>query len=108
MRRFRQIRNRRKHDDVLEAKVVSETKKAAKRAGFEHRKVSYVNRNGAPDDWFFGFGGRLIIVEFKAPGEAPRDNQASEIKRLRLRGFEVYVIDTVEAGVKLFEGNAQW
>lgn len=106
--RFRQIRNRRKHGDVLEARVVRKTKEAAKAAGFEHRKMTYASRNGAPDDWFFGFDGLLIIIEFKAPGKEPEDHQVREIKRLRNRGFNVYVIDNEIDGMALFRGLSQW
>lgn len=108
MRRFRQIRNRRKHETILEAKVVNETKKAAKAAGFEHRKVVYVGRNGCPDDFFFGFDGQLIIIEFKAPGKEPEPHQAREIEMLRKRGFDVRVIDNVADGVAVFSGLSQW
>ena len=101
--RFRQIRNRRKHGDVLEARVVRKTKEAAKRAGFEHRKVTYANRNGAPDDFFFGPGGRLIIIEFKAPGKEPEQHQWREIKLLRNLGFAVYVVDNEEYGALIFD-----
>lgn len=106
--RFRQIRNRRRDGDVLEAKVVRKTKEAAKRAGFEHRKMNYSNRHGAPDDWFFGLDGLLIIIEFKAPGKPPADHQVTEIRRLRNRGFNVYVIDNEADGIALFEGLQQW
>lgn len=79
-----------------EARVVQETNKAAEAAGFLHRKVVYVGRHGCPDDWYFGHGGRLIIVEHKRPGEEPEPHQAREIRRLRERGFDVRVISTVE------------
>lgn len=103
----RQIRNRRKHG-ILEAKVVKATKAAAKKAGFEHRKVKYDGRNGAPDDWFFGFDGLIIIIEFKRPGKEPEAHQELEIKRFKKRGFKVYVIDNEEDGKALFEGLMQW
>ena len=93
---------------VLESRVVSETKKAAKAAGFEHRKVRYVNHNGCPDDWFFGYEGRLIIIEFKAPHKQPEEHQVREIRRLRRRGFEVHVIDNEAAGRALFAGQGVW
>lgn len=93
---------------VSEEFVVKETKKAAKKAGFEHRKIKYANHNGAPDDWFFGFDGRLIIIEFKAPGKAPEDHQWREIRKLRNRGFEVHVIDNADDGVALFAKECQW
>ena len=88
---------------VLESRVVSETKKAAKAAGFEHRKVKYENRNGAPDSWFFAHGGRLIIIEFKAPGKEPEEHQMREIKKLCDMGFTVFVVDNVEFGKAIFD-----
>ena len=102
------LRGAPKKKNALEEQVVKETKKAAKKAGFEHRKVKYVNRNGACDDWFFGYDAVLIIIEFKAPGKEPDPHQWAEIRRLRRRGFVVHVIDTVEAGRALFAGLAQW
>lgn len=107
MRRGRQIRNRR-GNAVLESYVVRETKKAAKLAGFHHKKVKYVGSNGAPDDWFFGFGGELVIIEFKAPGKSPEDHQLAEISRLRRRGFTVYVVDSAEVGIEIFRARPQW
>ena len=87
---------------VGESYIVQATNKAAKAAGFLHRKVVYQNRRGAPDDWYFGPGPRLIIVEHKRPGEAPKPQQDREIARLRKMGFEVHVVDSVDTGPALF------
>lgn len=92
-----------KQRTVLEARVVSETKKAAKAAGFQHRKMKYENRNGAPDSWFFAPGGRLIIIEFKAPKKEPEEHQIREIRKLRDMGFSVFVVDNVEFGKAIFD-----
>lgn len=88
---------------VLESYIEKKVIAAAEAAGFMQRKVAYVNRAGAPDRWLFGPGGRLIIIEFKAEGKKPEPHQEREIKRLRDLGFEVHVIDNVEAGRALFE-----
>ncbi len=88
---------------VLESYIEKKVIAAAEAAGFMQRKVKYINRNGAPDRWFFGPGGQLIIIEFKKAGEKPDLHQEREIKRLRDRGFKVYVIDNVEDGKALFE-----
>ena len=103
----RQIRNR-KQKSVLESRVVRLTKAAAKKAGYLHRKIKYDGRNGAPDDFFFGYEGDLIIIEFKKPGGVPEDHQGLELSRMRKRGFNVYVIDNEIDGVRLFEGRSQW
>ncbi len=85
-----------------EGHVVKTSNKAAEKAGFLHRKVVYQGRSGAPDDWYFGYGARLIIIEHKRPGKEPRLHQEREIKRLRDRGFDVRVVDNVEAAERIF------
>lgn len=90
---------------VLESYIVSQTKKIAKAAGYIHRKVVYQNRRGAPDDWFFGQDGDLIIIEHKRPGEVPDPHQEREIKRLRDRGFNVYVVDDPAKARAIFNRN---
>lgn len=87
---------------VLESYIEKQVIRAAEAAGFMQRKVSYINRRGAPDRWLFGPGGRLIIIEFKREGEKPDPHQDREIKRLRDLGFEVHVIDNVADGRALF------
>ena len=88
---------------VLESYIEKQVIKAAEAAGFIQRKVSYINRRGAPDRWLFGPGGRLIIIEFKAEGKKPDLHQEREISRLRALGFEVHVIDNVADGRALFQ-----
>lgn len=88
---------------VLETHIERTVCKIAEAAGFMQRKVVYMNRAGSPDRWFFGPGARLIIIEFKAPGKTPEPHQEREIKRLRDLGFEVHVIDSIDAGRALFE-----
>ncbi|EEP0571363.1 VRR-NUC domain-containing protein, partial [Salmonella enterica] len=39
-------------------------------------------------------GGRLVFVECKAPGKAPRADQGREHERLRALGFTVVVLDS--------------
>ncbi|MEL4071679.1 hypothetical protein WKW50_16160 [Ochrobactrum sp. GPK 3] len=89
--------------NVGESEVVKTTNAGAKNADFIHRKVVYQGRRGAPDDWYFGHGGRLIIVEHKRPGKKPDPHQVKEIERLRERGFDVRVVSTVAAAKRLFE-----
>lgn len=90
---------------VGESYVVKATNKAAEKAGFLHRKVVYQNRRGAPDDWYFGPGERLIIIEHKRPGEKPEPHQQLEMDRLRALGFDVRVVDTVEKAERVFRGE---
>jgi hypothetical protein len=90
---------------VLESYIVKQTNKIAKEAGYLHRKVTYQNRIGAPDDWYFGMDGDLIIIEHKRPGERPQPHQQREIDRLRTRGFSVHVVDDVAKARAIFSRN---
>ncbi len=74
----------------------------AKWRGFMQRKVRYEGRRNAPDSWFFGPKGRLIIIEFKQLGKPAREGQAREIERLRNLGFEVHIIDNIADGMMVF------
>jgi len=85
-----------------EGYVVKASNAAAEKAGFIHRKVRYENRNGAPDDWYFGPGARLIIIEHKRPGKDATAQQKREGDRLRKLGFDVRVVDTVEMAQRVF------
>lgn len=68
-------------------------KRVAELGGF-HRAVVYQGRNGSPDDWCFFDNGLLLIAECKTTGEKPRPDQEREIKRLRDKGFKVFVVDS--------------
>lgn len=100
-------RRRGQEPKLLEHDVVSKVKAHAKKLGWLHRKIVYVGRHGAPDDWFFNTGARLVIIEFKRPGGKPTDHQDLEISRLRDLGFKVYVIDDIQKGKALFDRQAE-
>lgn len=48
--------------------------------------------------------GRLVFIEFKAPGKKPTKLQAHTHEKLKKQGYEVYVIDSIEDGTQLFAG----
>lgn len=58
------------------------------------RKFAYPRRKGGTD-YIFMKAGRVIFVEFKAPGKKPTELQAEEHAKLREAGCTVYVIDDV-------------
>lgn len=47
---------------VLESYIEKKVIAAAEAAGFMQRKVKYINRNGAPDRWFFGPTGQFLLL----------------------------------------------
>lgn len=87
-----------------EGKVRNYLKKAVKKAGGEHRKLRWIGRRNAPDEFIFwdvGAKGPVLpihaFVECKAPGEIATPAQAREHERLRAGGFRVEVVDSEES-----------
>lgn len=80
-------------ESAIEGKVCHD----AEAEGWFCRKLSWIGRTGAPDRLFVK-GGRVVFIEFKAPGEEPRADQLREHKRLREHGAEVYVVDSISGG----------
>ena len=52
--------------------------------------------DGMPDRIVLLPGGRMGFVEVKAPGKVPRPLQEARHRMLRLLGFKVYMLDTVD------------
>lgn len=74
---------------------------AAEQNGWLVRKIAYPGRRNATDRLFIK-GGRVVFVEFKAPGKEPRVGQLREHERFIEHGAELHVIDDIEAGLALF------
>lgn len=74
----------------------------ATKSGWLHRKLKWIGRRNAPDR-FFAKDGRVMLVELKQPGEAPRPGQEREIAILRAAGVVVHVIDNLRDGYALFD-----
>lgn len=87
--------------DMLEGYIVKKIIKKFESTGWLHRKVVYQGRRGAADDWFFGYGRRIIIIEFKRPKKDATLQQGREHDRFRERGFPIYVINNLEDGLAL-------
>ena len=52
--------------------------------------------DGMPDRIVLLPGGRMGFVEVKAPGKVPRPLQEARHRMLRMLGFKVYVLGTVD------------
>ena len=65
----------------------------ARALGGDHRRVSWIGRNGASDDLIL-LPGRHLLVEAKRPGKTATPAQTREHDRLRAAGFEVHVVST--------------
>lgn len=93
-----------------EGRVRTYLRKRAKAAGFEHRKLRWIGRAGAPDELLFWPEGPPLIeclVEVKRFGEAPEPHQAREIARLVRAGWRVEVVDSEAACDALIERLTQ-
>lgn len=72
----------------------------AKKCGWLSIKLQDMNFRGLPDRLYL-HDGRVMFVEFKAPGKKPRKSQTLVHRILREHGAEVHVIDNIEAGKQL-------
>ena len=69
---------------------------AAKNMGGIALKFMSPGLDGMPDRIVLLPGGRMGFVEVKAPGKVPRPLQEARHRMLRILGFRVYVLDTVD------------
>jgi hypothetical protein len=80
-----------------EGKVEAYLKLRVKQTGGRHRKLRWLSRRGAPDQFIWWPGPDIYFVEVKRLGKDATVQQAREHKRLRADGFKVFVIDSKEA-----------
>ena len=76
-------------EKTIEKKLSDEVKK---RGGLAPKFTS-PGFDGMPDRIVLMPGGRMAVVEVKAPGKAPRPLQETRHRMLRQLGFRVYVLD---------------
>jgi len=77
-------------EKVIEAYLRDRVKEAGGKA---YKFVSPGNR-GVPDRLVLFPGGNIAFVELKAPGQKPTLLQATQAKKLRSLGFEVFTLDS--------------
>lgn len=73
----------------------------AKSLGWLSFKFTSPNNRGVPDRIFFR-AGRVILIEFKAPGKRPTRLQQRTIENFINAGIETHVIDCKEKGRAIF------
>lgn len=81
--------------DLRESEVERPSKEYAKKRGWIAYKLMLCDVNGVPDGLFIRRG-RVIFIEFKAPGEFPTPQQAKRHKEIRKQGIPVFVVDDFE------------
>ena len=91
---------------MLEKDIEAAVNRYARSLGFLQYKFTSPNRSFVPDRIYIAKGGKMLLVEFKAPGKKPTVMQTREHDRLREQGCLVYVIDSVESGKVMIDANA--
>lgn len=73
----------------------------ARSRGWLCEKVVSMSRRGWPDR-FFARKGRIVLVELKAPGKGPTEQQCIRHRELRAQGVEVAWFDNLETAKAFF------
>lgn len=80
---------------MRERDIESYLHRRVRQLGGEHRRLKWIGRRNANDD-FILLPGRHLVVECKRPGEEATDAQAREHERLAWAGVSCYVVSTTE------------
>lgn len=75
----------------------------AKSKGCLTLKLSGQNQKGQPDRMFL-HNGRVLFIEFKAPGKLPTALQLRWIERLHDHHFEAWCCDDIDKGKRIIDG----
>ena len=83
---------------MLEKDIEAAVCKYARDQGYLAYKFTSPQRAAVPDRLLITPGGRVFLIEFKAPGKKPTPAQEREHERLRHQNVFVWVVDNVEHG----------
>ncbi len=84
---------------ILESAIERRAAREAEKLGVRSIKICDPSQAGWPDRMFFIPGGRPLLIEFKRPGEEPRDLQEHRIEILNRLGYDVCVCDSVRGAL---------
>ena len=87
---------------VRERTIEEGVKKHGRRTGWWVSKFSSPATRGVPDDIFIK-DGKILFIEFKAPGKKPTKLQASIHRKMEKAGASVYIIDDIGDGKRLLD-----
>lgn len=90
---------------MLEKQIEKAVCDYAKEKGILVYKFSSPGRAAVPDRMFILPGGRMFMMEFKAPGKKPTIPQTREHNRLLSQGVDVWVVDDIWFGKGLIDGK---
>lgn len=88
---------------VSEADIEKAVCDYAKRKGVMVDKFVSPNKRSVPDRIFSFPGGKVVFIEFKAPGKKATPMQERDHAKRRALGFAVAVVDNVEQGKRIID-----
>ena len=86
---------------MRESEIEKKVTAYAKQKGWLGYKFVSPSQRGVPDRLYMRQG-RLIFIEFKAPGKKPTKLQQKIAANIEAEGFVVYIVDDIEAGKAIF------
>lgn len=86
---------------MTEKQIETRLRIRVKEIGGKALKFVSPGYNGVPDRLVFMPGGRIYLVELKAPGKKPTQLQIKRKEEFERMGFKYYIIDSYE-GVEGF------
>lgn len=81
---------------MQESRIEKRLKKEIEKIGGKALKFVSPGMSGIPDRIILLSQGRIVFVELKAPGEKLRALQEYRAKELKVLGFRVEMIDSIE------------
>jgi hypothetical protein len=84
---------------TLERDIERRVSELAKKGGWLSFKFVSPAQRGVPDRIFMK-AGRIVFIEFKAPGKKPTELQDYIMRRMVDAGCEVHVCDSIEDGCR--------
>ena len=87
-------------DKLLEKEIERPAHDYAKLRGWIAEKIMRTGRKGFPDH-FFARSGRVLLIEFKRPGELPNRQQLKRHRELREHGVEVFIVDNLDEAKRI-------
>lgn len=81
-----------------EAKIEKAVSTYAKQKGYYVRKFKSTSQRGVPDRLFLSPSGKVVFIEFKAPGKGPTALQTREINEINSRSGNACWVDSILQG----------
>jgi Holliday junction resolvase len=88
---------------MRESEIENKVCSYGKKQGFIVEKFC-PKTNGYPDRIFLK-NGCVFFIEFKAKGKTPTKLQNHRIETLKASGFDVFVVDNVDEGIKIVQSK---